>query len=217
MLAFNSIVTRVIQARYLLAISVTPMALMFFPLYPFVMFGFWLDSPAGAAYNPAVNGSQYFLPWALLFLVAMIGSMIICYLIGWVINALFCRYALSWSTEKLRAVFLRSEIPSEWLKSGFASSGDAHKASAREWEKHRAGGLLRFILVRGVLNWGAPMFLFMFVWPAFTKPDPVSTMQILSSLAIWAVAGLTFGVALWCHSESNYRKSLNDSGTSREV
>lgn len=69
------------------------------------------------------------------------------------------------------------------------------------WKKLREQGRLRFVLVRGVLAWGAPMFLLMLLM--FNGLE-----NILVHAVIWTVGGLIFGFTTWYLTEKKYLKEL---------
>lgn len=73
------------------------------------------------------------------------------------------------------------------------------------WAKARAQGMLRYVLVSGVLMWGLPMFVVM----TFVVSHP--TLPLLVSGLIWGVGGVCFGVAMWLTQEYRYRKALQQS------
>lgn len=73
------------------------------------------------------------------------------------------------------------------------------------WGKAREQGMLRYVLVTGVLSWGLPMFIVMtFVVSRSNTPIAVSAL-------IWAVGGVAFGVAMWLVQEYRYRKATQGS------
>lgn len=69
------------------------------------------------------------------------------------------------------------------------------------WQKLRAKGWLRFVIVRGVVAWGAPMFLLIVLM--FNGAD-----KILVHAVIWTIGGLIFGASTWYLNEKKYRKEL---------
>lgn len=78
----------------------------------------------------------------------------------------------------------------------------------QRWQKTRAKGKGQFILVRGLLAWGLPMFLIM----TFMVNKPVSGNMspgvIALNALLWAIAGLAFGYFTWAFSERAYQKEL---------
>jgi hypothetical protein len=82
-----------------------------------------------------------------------------------------------------------------------------------KWEAVRARGRARFVLQRGVLAWGLPMFLIMtFV---VNRPGANALLSprnyVIFSAFLWAGAGALFGLALWWQGERKYKKSLQTS------
>ena len=73
------------------------------------------------------------------------------------------------------------------------------------WEKVRALGMWRYVLLYGVIAWGAPMFVLMtFV----VNPFPTFPELIWISAGIWAIGGALFGTTMWWFAERRYRKAL---------
>ncbi len=80
-----------------------------------------------------------------------------------------------------------------------------------KWESARAKGKLHFILVRGVLSWGLPMFIFM----AFiNKPFAYGFTSEAAAIhyIVWPIAGVLFGLFTWYLSERLYQKELTRRG-----
>jgi hypothetical protein len=68
------------------------------------------------------------------------------------------------------------------------------------WARTRGQGMLRYVLLSGVVFYGLPMFLIM----TFLIPHPrLSTVQ---SALLWLLAGAGYGVAMWLVQERRYRK-----------
>jgi hypothetical protein len=206
LLALNIVLPQSMRVKYQLAIGVLPIGLMFAALLPLWQLGSWLESHLGIPMNRPFkehpNGGQ----WIAIFLFAMVALMILGYAVGWVMNAAISRYILGWSTEKVRAVYLQSQVPAHWLKEVAAASQDADKQSIGKWEAQRKVGALRFIAVRGVLAWGGPMLLGMHLVPTFMKGQVFSLESTLLNVGIWGCVGASFGAIIWYSSEANYRK-----------
>lgn len=82
-----------------------------------------------------------------------------------------------------------------------------------KWESVRAKGRTRFVLQRGVLGWGLPMFVIMtFV---VNRPGPNALLSprnyVIFSAFLWAGAGALFGLAIWWQGEKTYKKSFEAS------
>jgi len=138
--------------------------------------------------------------------VAMIVLMLLGYALGWVANAAISRVVFGWSPEKIRAVYLRSELPVHWMKGDEAASSSADTRAMSEWESQRQVGALRFIATRGVLAYGGWMLLAMHVAPTLVKGQGFTMTDTLPKIAIWACAGAIFGALMWFGSESSYHK-----------
>ena len=182
------------------------MLCMFAPFVPILKIAHWLDSPAGAAYNPAANGSPYLFLWVILGLIFMLSAMLIGHAIGWLLNMVVSRLILGWPWARIRTVYLESQLPAEWYKEGIASQGQADAAAIQEWEVVRSRGFVRYVLRQGVLAWGAPMFLVMYVLPTSTKGAAVTLTGLLANAGIWIAAGIGFGACMWWWNERQNRK-----------
>ncbi len=77
-----------------------------------------------------------------------------------------------------------------------------------QWKKAREKGMLRFILITGILSYGMPLFVVLnFMNPPKT---PFSITDFIVTLLICAVAGgSAFGYILWVVQEKRYRKAIN--------
>jgi hypothetical protein len=73
-----------------------------------------------------------------------------------------------------------------------------------QWEKVRAKGRKRYILVTGVLSWGLPMF---FAMTFIVNRSRLSPGYIGFSIILWMLAGALFGAVMWHIFERRYRKA----------
>lgn len=197
MLALNYSASAALRRRVQFLLAALPMLCMFAPFVPMLKVAYWLDSPAGAAYNPATNGSSVFFLWVLVAIAVMIAAMLVGHAIGWLLNMAVAALFLRWPWPRVRGVFLESQLPVEWYRAGLSSQSDADAVASQNWAEERQQGFARFVLKRGLLAWGVPMFIVMVVGPTFFEGDPVTPKGLLTSIAIWAVAGCAFGVSMW--------------------
>jgi hypothetical protein len=79
-----------------------------------------------------------------------------------------------------------------------------------KWESVRARGRTRFVLQRGVLGWGLPMFVIMTFVVNRHGPNALLSPRnyVIFSAFLWAGAGALFGLAMWGQGERKYKKSL---------
>jgi hypothetical protein len=70
------------------------------------------------------------------------------------------------------------------------------------WAKTRLQGMRRFVLLKGVLAYGAPMFLIM----TYVIPHP--KLSTSHSAMLWLLTGAGYGAAMWLLQEHRYRKAL---------
>lgn len=77
-------------------------------------------------------------------------------------------------------------------------------AALAQWQKTRARGMRRFVLVAGVLSWGVPMF---FVMTFIIGKPGIRPAMIAISALIWLLGGALFGISMWFVTERQYRKA----------
>lgn len=206
LLALNTVLPQSLRVKYHLLVGALPIGLMLGALaLPWA-----LSSRLDDALGLPLQGPLVQRPGELMLMVALILAalllMLLGYALGWVFNALISRHLLGWSPEQVRAVYLRSEVPAHWLKPGAGDVADAGARSIADWETQRQGGAWRFIALRGVLAWGAPMYLMVYMVPALLKSQPMSPESMLAHAGLWATAGAVFGAVMWWSGQSNYRK-----------
>jgi hypothetical protein len=68
------------------------------------------------------------------------------------------------------------------------------------WAKIREQGMLRYVLLSGMVFYGIPMFLLM----TYVIPHPRLTTP--QSFLLWALAGAGYGAAMWTVQERRFRK-----------
>ena len=203
-LAFNMRMSQYLSARYQFGLSALPLAFMLVPMIALIPFALWLNAYLGIPEDAPVRDHPNGTYWIVIFLGGMLLVMLLGYLLGWVINAAIARFFLGWTSAKTRAVFLDSEVPREWLKTGVTTESIA--ADEREVRKT---GQWFFILTRGVFGWGAAMYCLMAVLPVFKGDRSGSMAYFLTQGAIWAVAGAVFGLFMW-HSVGKYKTQKRD-------
>jgi O-antigen/teichoic acid export membrane protein len=82
------------------------------------------------------------------------------------------------------------------------TAGKSMKASEfGRWAKTRAQGMSRFVLLKGVLAYGLPMFVIM----TFLIPHPKLTHA--QSALLWLLTGAAYGIVMWFLQEYRYRKA----------
>jgi len=205
-LALNTALPQVMRVKYQVAIGVAPIGLMFGSFGPGFLLASWIAKELGIPPDSPLTAQAYGIHWFIGFVVSMITLMILGYALGWLVNQSFARWVLGWSPEKVRAVFARSAVPSHWLKPGADASIDPGGRSIAKWEQQRKIGLFKFILTRGVLAWGMPMFIAMYAAPTLFSNRLFAATTLFFNVILWAVAGGVFGALMWYVSEANYRK-----------
>ena len=78
-----------------------------------------------------------------------------------------------------------------------------------EWAKARKQSIFSFILLRGLVAWGLPMFIAMtfFVNDAFDESGLIVSHVVINAVA-WTIGGLLFGASIWYFTERKYKKEL---------
>lgn len=78
------------------------------------------------------------------------------------------------------------------------------EAELERWAKSRKGGMLRYVLLTGVVSYGVPMFVIM------TFFGPHSKLSVPQNAGLWLAAGAVFGITMWLVQEHRYRKASGD-------
>jgi hypothetical protein len=74
------------------------------------------------------------------------------------------------------------------------------------WERERKAGALRYVLRKGIIGWGLPLYVFMYGVQTLLRGDTLDPQQALRSALLWFGCGAVFGAVMWRVSEFNYRK-----------
>jgi hypothetical protein len=77
-----------------------------------------------------------------------------------------------------------------------------------KWEMTRAKGLKNFVLMNGVLGWGIPLGIFVALMHVLENGWQKFGSDLMLSIAIYAVAGVFFGLATWAIAEWRYARVL---------
>ena len=126
-LAFNTILPQSLKGKHQFALAVLPIALMFASFGPTFLFAYWLEGALGIPHNSPIRNHPNGTIWLLVFLGVMVVLMILGYLLGWLANGLISRYVLGWPASKVVAVYMRSEVPQEWLKPSGTQASNRRK------------------------------------------------------------------------------------------
>lgn len=207
-LAWNFEISQRMRTQPQIALGALPLGLMFASFAPLFLLTTSLSSILGIPDNVPVKDQPNGLLWLMLFLVAMVFLMIAGYLLGWALNAIVLRILFKWPQEKVRRVLLYSEVPPSWLKETSTSTGAATSGTApnANWAITRQKGKWHFILQRGVLVWGLPMYLFMVVLPAINGRVEPTAFDFFWLACLWGAAGASFGLVVWHFSEKSFLK-----------
>ncbi len=86
---------------------------------------------------------------------------------------------------------------------------------SRRWPAIRARGMARFLLVRGVLTWGALMFAFMAIamWLNFGLQHPRFGLLIGIAAVLCVFGGVAWAAVTWAINERIFRSLPSSKGT----
>jgi hypothetical protein len=109
-----------LKPKYKYSFAALPFILIVLSFLPLRLFMNWL-APAFHVSMNAPTGGHIGL-FDILTLLAMVVFIVIAYVLGFVGNAAILYLCYGWSADKLRDVFLRSNVPEHWYKSGHGDS-----------------------------------------------------------------------------------------------
>lgn len=88
---------------------------------------------------------------------------------------------------------------------------------ARKWKKTRSGGQLKFVLLKGMLGWGVPVFVLMsfggLYLPMIEFADDWSDITprcLVGQAALWSAGGLVLGKSIWEFNERLYARYVEE-------
>lgn len=196
-----------LRPRFQLALSVLPVAMMLVAAVPSYFFALWLEKLPGI---PAAT-RLWDHPQGRWWLAAMLGALalqlVVGYALGWLLNAGLARWLWGWSAEEVHAVFVHSEVPPHWLTPAAAALAGNRVAlvAVARWQRERAVGVWRFVLRRGLLGWGLPMFIFMYPVHTLLRGEAFVPMAALANGLLWFGCGASFGLLHWALAQRNCR------------
>jgi len=207
-LAFNSLVPQNLRLRFQLALGALPLACMLLAFIPSYFLAQWLETLQGIPAQARLLDHPTGRMWVVAFLAALLLQLLLGYLLGWLLNAWLARRLLGWPTEKIRAVYLHSQVPPAWLKPAAAALAGGRVAiiAVARWERERKAGALRYVLRKGLIAWGLPMYVFMYGVQTLLRGESLEAQEALRSALLWLGCGTFFGAVMWWVSEFNYRK-----------
>ena len=83
----------------------------------------------------------------------------------------------------------------------------AERSVAAKWPAMRAGGMWRFVLVKGVAFWGGLMLVFMALMMVLQLgiDHPRLPLVLAVAVPLCAIGGLCWGLLTWIFNERIYR------------
>lgn len=201
LLAFNVVSSQQLRTGLQISLSVLPLGLMFGAFVPLFLLVPWLEAAFGIPHNAPVKDQPNGLLWLVVFLAIMVLLMLVGYLLGWVLNALVMRIVFRWPSEQVNRIFLYSEFPPSWIK-----GGTKPEVADSAWAETRRKGRSHFVLYRGVLAWGGPMYFVMALAPALNGRAEPSLFYFIWTACLWGAAGAAFGLVIWHFSEKQFLK-----------
>ena len=207
-LAFNSLVPQNLRLRFQLALGALPLACMLLAFIPSYFFAQSLEKLEGVPAQSRLLDHPTGRMWVAAFLAALLLQLLCGYLLGWLLNAWLARRLLGWPIEKIRAVYLHSQVPPAWLKPAAAALAGGRVAiiAVARWELERKAGALRYVLRKGLIAWGLPMYVFMYLVQTLLRGESLELQDALQSALLWLGSGAVLGAVMWWVSEFNYRK-----------
>lgn len=85
---------------------------------------------------------------------------------------------------------------------------------AIRWLEIRKSGMASWIVKRGLLAYGIPMYCFFVISGWFSKPEQFGP-SLDYSIPSWLIAGAVFGVLTWYVFEWQYRRHMAKNGAPR--
>ena len=75
-----------------------------------------------------------------------------------------------------------------------------------KWRQTRQRGELFYVLIRGVLLYAGPLFIFTIGWSLLANQQPLATRPVLVGAVIWVCTGLLFGIFMWSFNEGRFKR-----------
>ncbi len=88
----------------------------------------------------------------------------------------------------------------------FGNINNSFLSQGASWAITRKMGMWRFVLKRGVLAWGLPMYLVMACLPVLNGRAEPTASYFSWQACLWGFAGAVFGLLTWLFYERSYRK-----------
>jgi len=117
----------------------------------------------------------------------------------------------------IRRRYVCTAIGLEWTNRVLVSTleGDMRmwRSSVQQWSKTRERGMRPWVLRRGVLGWGLPMYIAMSALQIGQTPQNWRHIALIG-LPVWLGAGVAWGALTWATMEWWYRRRLRKTGGS---
>jgi hypothetical protein len=76
----------------------------------------------------------------------------------------------------------------------------------KKWEKTRKLGIVKFILIYGVLLWGVPVGIIWTIIMEIIFLGNAWFSTLIIALIVFPISGIAFGSIMWHYAENNYNK-----------
>ncbi len=177
LLALNTSIPHCVKLRYQILLGFFPFGMMLAPMG--LIFEALLLSERFFSHFD-VNSIGYVTADILISSLLFIGVslMISGYTIGWVLNSLISRYIFNWETQKIKSVYLKSNLPKHWLN----SVGESYEILTRCDSQPLSFKISTFI-------WGFLFFSIIYAAPTIIREANFSIEVALFNLIIWFIEG----------------------------
>ena len=201
-LAFNMHISPQLRNKFNFGVYFFPFVLMFTSLALLWPFGEWLSDTLNILPDKPIKEQKGGVLFTSILLSAMLIFMLTGYLFGWLLDAFVASYVYKWPVEKVRRVFLFSDVPTTWLKKG-VNTAKIHNNSALSWSTTRQKSKVKFVLKNGVFIWGGFMYFFMTILPALRRDGSTGMFYYIWQAVLWGIIGAIFGLLVWYFAEKN--------------
>jgi hypothetical protein len=92
-------------------------------------------------------------------------------------------------------------------KKKFSGATTMNNKQRAKWEKTRAKGMWRFVLLSGVFGFGGTMIIATSILDYFFSYNGFRFQDLYFKVPIYLISGLAFGLFIWFYGEYQYQKN----------